>query len=337
MAFELPFDTALLRQVYVDGAWQEPHSSAVIDGHSPVDAAHVFTVAHANEADVDRAVDAAKRAFDRGPWPRMSHAERAEVLEKFAVILRQHAAVFSQVWTAQTGTLKGMADNSANYSIGAIDRNVALASTYPFKETFEGDGGFKAILREPVGVVAAIAPWNAPLATLLNKIAPALLAGCTVIMKPAPETPLEAYIVAYCADQAGFPAGVVNLLVADREVSDYLVRHADVDKVSFTGSVAAGKRIASVCADRLARVTLELGGKSAAIVCDDYDIAQAAKSLAGNMVMLSGQNCAALTRALVPAQQQDEFLGALKDELAAVKIGDPLEDGVRLGPLAMPR
>jgi len=335
--FQLPFDDETLRKIYVDGAWATPSRTDVIEGHSPVDGSHVFTVAHAGESDVDAAVAAAKEAFDHGPWPQMSHGERAKILDQFAVILRKHAQLFSDVWTAQTGTLKGMADNSANYSIGAIDRNVALASTYPFKETFESDSGFKAILREPVGVVAAVAPWNAPLATLLNKIAPALLAGCTVIMKPAPETPLEAYIVAHCAHLTGFPKGVINLLVADREVSDYLVRHPDVDKVSFTGSVVAGKRIASVCADRLARVTLELGGKSAAIICDDYDMAQAAKSLAGNMVMLTGQNCAALTRALVPRAQQEAFLSALVAELDAVKIGDPLDPEVRLGPLAMPR
>lgn len=335
--FAYPFDETTLRKIYVDGAWQASTTDAVIEGHSPVDGSHVFTVAHASEADVDSAVSAAKSAFDSGEWPQMTHSQRAKVLAKFAEILREHGQLFSAVWTAQTGTLKGMADNSPNYCIGAIDRNVDLAETYPFIETFEGEGGFKAIVREPVGVVAAIAPWNAPLATLLNKIAPALLAGCTIIMKPAPETPLEAYITAECAHRAGFPKGVINLVVADRDVSDYLVRHPGVDKVSFTGSVTAGKRIASVCADRIARVTLELGGKSAAIICDDADLAQAAQSLAGNTVMLSGQNCAALTRALVPADKQEAFLKMLVAELESVKIGDPLEEGVRLGPLAMQR
>lgn len=335
--FAYPFDEETLRKVYVDGAWQASSGSDVIEGYSPVDGRHVFSVAHATTADVDAAVSAARAAFDKGEWPKMSHKERAVVLERFAEVLRSHGALFSAVWTAQTGTLKGMADNSPNYCIGAVDRNVALAETYPFIERFDGNGDFKAIVREPVGVVAAIAPWNAPLATLLNKIAPALLAGCPVIMKPAPETPLEAYIVAQCAHEAGFPKGVINLVVADREVSDYLVRHEGVDKVSFTGSVNAGKRIASVCADRIARVTLELGGKSAAIICDDYDMAAAAKSLAGNTVMLSGQNCAALTRALVPADQQDAFVQALKQELEAVKIGDPNDPEVRLGPLAMAR
>lgn len=335
--FAYPFDEQTLRKVYVDGAWQASTGRDVIEGYSPVDGRPVFSVAHATPADVDSAVAAARAAFDTGDWPKMSHKERAVVLARFAEIMRSHGALFSAVWTAQAGTLKGMADNSPNYCIGAVDRNVALAETYPFIETFEGNGDFKAIVREPVGVVAAIAPWNAPLATLLNKIAPALLAGCPVIMKPAPETPLEAYIVAQCAHEAGFPKGVVNLVVADREVSDYLVRHEGVDKVSFTGSVTAGKRIASVCADRIARVTLELGGKSAAIICDDYDMAAAAKSLAGNTVMLSGQNCAALTRALVPADKQEAFVQALKEELEAVKIGDPLDPEVRLGPLAMAR
>lgn len=334
--YTLPFDEARLGQIYVNGAWQAPASDALIKGYSPVDGSHVFTVAHANEADVDAAVSAARNAFDEGVWPQMSPVERAKVLARFAEILREQSQTFSDVWIAQSGALKGMAANSGEYSISALDRNVALAETYPFIETFEGDS-FKAIVREPVGVVATVAPWNAPLATLLNKIAPALMAGCPVIMKPAPETPLEAYVVAHCADQAGFPPGVINLLVADREVSDYLVRHEGVDKVSFTGSVVAGRRIASVCADRIARVTLELGGKSAGIVCDDYDIAVAAKSMAGNIVMLSGQNCAALTRAIVPAAKHDEFVAAVIEELKTVKIGNPLEDGVRLGPLAMQR
>lgn len=335
--FNYPFDEATLRKIYVNGAWTASTRTDVIEGHSPVNGSHVFTVAHASEADVDSAVSAARTAFDSGEWPQMSHVERAKILAKFAEVLREYGQLLSDVWVAQTGTLKGMADNSPDYCVGAIDRNVALADTYPFIETFEGGGGFKAIVREPVGVVATIAPWNAPLATLLNKIAPALLAGCTIIMKPAPETPLEAYITAECAHRAGFPKGVINLVVADRDVSDYLVRHTGVDKVSFTGSVNAGKRIASVCAERIARVTLELGGKSAAIICDDADLAQAAKSLAGNTVMLSGQNCAALTRALVPAAKQEEFLKLLKAELDTVKIGDPREEGVRLGPLAMPR
>lgn len=328
----LPID-----KVFYDGAWQTPSTQHTQTLISPVTEEAVAHVALAAEADVDAVVASARAAFDEGPWPKLTPKERAQTLERFAEIMRSKGQEFADVWIAQTGTLKGMASNSANYSISAIDRNVALADSYPFLEVFDQYDDFRAIVREPVGVVAAIAPWNAPLATMLNKIGPALMAGCPVIMKPAPETPLEAYLIAQSAIEAGFPPGVVNLFVADRDVSDYLVRHVGVDKVSFTGSVGAGKRIASVCADRIARVTLELGGKSAAIVLEDADLTAAAKSLAGNMVMLSGQNCAALTRALVPASLQEDFVTALIDELETVKIGDPLEKGIRLGPLAMER
>ncbi|MEO0412354.1 MAG: aldehyde dehydrogenase [Pseudomonadota bacterium] len=326
-----------INQFYWDGAWQSPASDDHWEIISPVTEDKVVSVALADEADVDAAVAAARSAFDTGPWPTMTPQERAEHLSRFAETLRGKGEDFAKAWMAQAGTLKGMAANSGGYSISAIDRNVALADTYPFIEVFDQYEDFRAIVREPVGVVAAIAPWNAPLATMLNKIGPALMAGCPVIMKPAPETPLEAYLVAQGAHEAGLPPGVVNLIVAGRDVSDYLVRHTGVDKVSFTGSVAAGKRIASVCAERMARVTLELGGKSAAILLDDCDIAASAKSLAGNMVMLSGQNCAALTRALVPRAMQDAFLEALIADLETVRIGDPLDEGVRLGPLAMER
>ncbi|MEM9289261.1 MAG: aldehyde dehydrogenase [Pseudomonadota bacterium] len=322
---------------YWNGAWQTPLGTGSFDIVSPVTEETLLSMPQAAEADMDAAVASARTAFDQGPWPTLKPAERAEILTRFAALIREKGDLLARVWTMQAGTLPGMAGNSAGYSVSAIDRNVALADSYPFIEVFDQYDDFRAIVREPVGVVAAIAPWNAPLATMLNKIGPALMAGCPVIMKPAPETPLEAYIVAACADEAGFPPGAVNLIGAGREVSDYLVRHPGVDKVSFTGSVAAGKRIASVCGDRIARVTLELGGKSAAIICEDADLEQAAKSLAGNIVMLSGQNCAALTRALVPATLQDIFLGHLSAELDTVKVGPPEEEGVRLGPLAMKR
>ena len=145
--------------------------------------------------------------------------------------------------------------------------------------------GAAVIAREPVGVVAAIAPWNAPLIILVNKVIPALLAGCSVVMKPAPEAPLEAYLIAEAAEAAGLPAGVLNLVTAHREASELLVRHPGVDKVSFTGSTVAGQRIASLCGERIARCTLELGGKSAAVVCDDYDVAQTAKQLASTIII----------------------------------------------------
>jgi len=172
---------------------------------------------------------------------------------------------------------------------------------------------------------------------MTGKIAPALVAGCTVVMKPAPETPIEAYIIAEAAEAAGLPAGVLNLVTAHREASDYLVRHAGVDKVSFTGSVGAGRRIASVCGERMARCTLELGGKSAAIVLDDADIAMTARTLAMVITMSAGQVCATLSRAIVTKGKHDDLVAALRQELAAITVGHPDDPEARMGPLAMQR
>jgi aldehyde dehydrogenase (NAD+) len=192
-------------------------------------------------------------------------------------------------------------------------------------------------VREPVGVVAAIAPWNAPYAIMMQKVAPALVAGCTVIMKPAPETPLEAYIVAECAEEAGLPPGVLNLVPAHREASDHLVCNPGVDKVGFTGSTAAGRRIASVCGERIARVTLELGGKSAALVLDDFPIEQAAGILTGTICTMTGQVCATLSRVIVSRHRHDELAEAIVAAMAGIRVGAPDDPQSQMGPLAMQR
>lgn len=328
-------DSAHFRLIYVDGAWAAPSSDRVIEVVSPVTEEIVFQVAEAVEADTDAAVASARKAFDTGPWPRMTPEERAETLKAFAAELRARKDDFVIAWTEQTGVIQKMAQMSPEYSIGNVDRAVEQASSFPFIEEHPSNSGAALLVREPVGVVAAISPWNAPLATMLTKIAPALVAGCPVIMKPAPQTPVEAYIVAECADKAGFPPGVVNLVTADRDASDHLVRHPGVDKVSFTGSLAVGQRIASVCGERIGRVTLELGGKSAAIILDDYDLEAAAQSLVGGICVLSGQNCAALTRVIVSRDRHDELVAHLVKAAETVTVGDPYDPEIKLGPLTM--
>jgi acyl-CoA reductase-like NAD-dependent aldehyde dehydrogenase len=214
-----------------------------------------------------------------------------------------------------------------------------LAGSYPFetRQPISMGPGTAVIVREPVGVVVAIAPWNAPFAIMTQKIAPALVAGCTVIMKPSPETPLEAYIIAECAEAAGFPHGVINLVPAHREASDYLVRNPGVDKVSFTGSTVAGRRIASVCADRVARCTLELGGKSAAIILEDFPIEEAAGILTGTICTMTGQVCATLSRVIVPRAKHDALAAAICKAMGQIKVGDPNDPATQMGPLAMER
>lgn len=328
---------AHFNRFYIGGVWVEPSTDRTLKVYSPVSENLVAEVAEAVEADVLTAVAAARVAFDDGPWPALAPTERATYLEELASQLRGRSDDLAAAWAAQTGVVAGLADAASEYAISAIDRNVALAATFPFIERQETASGAGYLVQEPAGVVAAIAPWNVPLITMLNKIASALLAGCSVIMKPAPQTPAEAYIIAECAEKAGLPPGVVNLITADRDASDFLVQHHDIDKVSFTGSVAAGKRIASVCGERIARVTLELGGKSAAIILDDYDLDTAADSLAPAVCMIAGQNCAALTRVIVSRDRHDELVGLIVKRMQNIKVGDPRDPETQLGPLAMKR
>jgi acyl-CoA reductase-like NAD-dependent aldehyde dehydrogenase len=225
-----------------------------------------------------------------------------------------------------------------DWALESFEAAVAAAATFQFTERHPStSAGAAYVVHEPVGVVAAIAPWNAPLMSMAVKVAPALIAGCTVVMKPAPETPLEAYILAECADAAGFPPGVVNLVAADREASDHLVCNPGVDKVAFTGSTAVGRRIAQVCGERVARCSLELGGKSAAIVLDDFDAEAAGKLLARTISFHSGQVCAMLSRAVVPQSKHDAIARAIADEMAKIKVGHSGDAGTEMGPLASKR
>ena len=188
-------------------------------------------------------------------------------------------------------------------------------------------------MREPVGVVGAIIPWNAPIGLITYKLAPALLAGCTVVLKCSPEAPGDAYVVAEIAEAIGLPAGVLNVVTADREVSELLVRDPRVDKITFTGSTAAGRRIASICGERIARCTLELGGKSAALILDDMDLDEAAATLARAECMLVGQVCSSLTRIVVTRQRHDELVDALAGAFSQVRVGDPFDPATQMGPL----
>jgi aldehyde dehydrogenase (NAD+) len=218
-----------------------------------------------------------------------------------------------------------------------LDVYSKLATTFPWEETRHGMFGETRVRREPVGVVAAIIPWNVPLFIAVNKVIPALLAGCTVILKPAPETPIDALWLGGLFQEAGLPEGVLSVLPADRVVSEYLVTHPGVDKVSFTGSTAAGRRVGSLATERLKRISLELGGKSAAIVLDDVDLASSAFMLAYSGLMNSGQACVAQTRILAPRSRYDEVTEALVESAKMLTVGDPLDPATQLGPLVAER
>jgi acyl-CoA reductase-like NAD-dependent aldehyde dehydrogenase len=328
---------------FVAGKWARPHTDAVIevaDSHSE----EIFcTVPEASAADMDAAISAARTAFDTGPWPLMSHRERAEHMRVLAEKLEAKAEEYSQIWPRESGMIYKAARVMTPGFPATIRYYADLAETFPFEQvatptpTPMRGGDFGLLVREPVGVVGAIIPWNAPLMLLTQKLSPALIAGCTVIVKMSPEAPGAGYLVAEAAEEAEIPPGVINMLTADREVSELLVRDPRVDKISFTGSTAAGRRIAGLCGERIARCTLELGGKSAAVILDDADIESAATILGRAGCQNTGQVCASLTRIVVPQSRHDEFADALAATVSAVRVGDPFDKSTQMGPLAMER
>lgn len=331
-------DIAHAGKLFIGGAWMESTGDRVLEIVSPDSEEVVARVAEATAEDMDRAVAAAREAFDEGEWPRMTPAERGRILRKMGAELQRRAPELARAWTAQVGGLASFAPIMTGGATAAFLQIADYADTFPFVERRPSTQADTAIIvQEPVGVVAAIAPWNAPYGIMSSKVAYALVAGCAVIIKPSPETPLEAYIMAEAAEVAGVPAGVVNLVCGGREASDHLVQNQGVDKVSFTGSTAAGKRIGEVCAGRVARCTLELGGKSAAIVRDDFPIEAAAAILGNTITVMSGQVCAMLTRAIVSRKRHDALADAIKAVIEGIRIGHSDAPDAQLGPVAMKR
>jgi aldehyde dehydrogenase (NAD+) len=218
-----------------------------------------------------------------------------------------------------------------------INAIVGLAGDYPWEDTRSGLLGESVVRREPVGVVAAIVPWNSPQATAMTKVIPALLAGCTVVLKPSPETSLDALLLAEILASTGLPKGVVNVVTGGTEAGEHLVAHPGVDKVAFTGSTEAGRRVAAVCGAQLKRVTLELGGKSAAIILDDADLDATIEGLRLASFMNSGQTCVAQTRILASRSKYAAVVDALATLTAALKVGDPIDAQTEIGPLASRR
>jgi aldehyde dehydrogenase (NAD+) len=326
-------------ELYIDGDWVRPSSSATIKVINPTTEQVAFSVPAAQAADMDKAVGAAREAFDRGPWPRLTHVQRAEYLRTIATAFADFSERLGDIWSTEVGVLHSIARNSAVGCAAAYTQYADMAADFPFLErhapTAGGVAGF--LVREPVGVVGIIVPWNGPMGLITRKLAPALLAGCTTVIKVAPEAPGAGYIMAEIAEQVGLPAGVINVVTADRPVSEMLVTEPRIDKIAFTGSTAAGRRIASLCGGRVARVSLELGGKSAALILDDMDIDTAAQSIVGPACMVAGQVCSSLTRIIVSRFHHDQLVEALSSRFAQVRVGDPFDANSEMGPLTMQR
>ena len=321
--------------LYVGGRWTAPAGSDFLDVVSPATEEVVARVPDPTEEDIDRAVASARDAFDNGPWPRMSPSERADTMERISKGLEARIPEMAQTITREMGSPIGFSMAGKAFAPKMVlDYYTGLAREFAFEEPRAGAlGGRVLVRREPVGVCGLIVPWNVPLYVTMLKLSPALAAGCTAVVKAAPETPLNGYLLAEIASEAGLPEGVLSILHARREPAERLVVHPDVDKIGFTGSTAAGKRIAGLCGQQLKRFTLELGGKSAAIVCDDADLDEAVPQLLPGALMNSGQACIAQTRILASKRRYSEVVEALVEHVGAMRVGDPLDEATGCGPL----
>ncbi|MEU9884914.1 aldehyde dehydrogenase [Sphaerisporangium sp. NPDC051011] len=325
-------------RLFIGGDWVAPSGTATIDVISPHTEEVVGRVPDGTPADMDRAVAAARQAFDHGPWPRMTMPERAEVVGRLAALYAARQAELADVITLEMGSPIAFSQMAqAPQPLGMLQYFSELGKTFAVEDERPGVFGPVVVRREPVGVVAAIVPWNVPQFVIMTKLAPALIAGCTVVIKPAPETPLDSYLLAEMIKEAGVPDGVVNIVAAGREAGEHLVAHPGVDKVAFTGSTAAGRRIGAICGEQLKRCSLELGGKSAAIILDDCDLGAAMGFLSIATLMNNGQACVAQTRILASTSRYDEVVQAISDMVAGQRVGDPADPATGIGPLVARR
>lgn len=320
---------------FINGDWVEPRGS---ETHVALEAATgepLGTAAMGTDADIDAAVVAARHALDHGPWGRTSAAERAEVMLRFAAAMGARAETTSQLVSRENGmpiTLSGAYNGLA--PAGLLQMYAEIIKSEPLEVPRPSQAGATLVRREPVGVVGAIVPWNYPQVLAMMKIAPALAAGCTVVLKPSPETALDAYVMGDAALEAGLPPGVLNIVLAGREAGAALVGHPLVDKIAFTGSTAAGRIIGAECGRLIRRCTLELGGKSAAIFLDDGDVEAFKQNLGSTSFMNNSQTCVTQSRILAPRSRYDEVVDAVAAFAEEMVVGDPLDPSVTCGPMA---
>jgi aldehyde dehydrogenase (NAD+) len=316
-------------RLYVDGGWVAASGGEGIPVENPATEEVLATVPAATATDVDRAVLAARRAFPA--WAATSRRERAEYLQRLLDGLTKRAEDIGETITRDVGTPLRVA---TRIQAGLPQTDVATYVDLLGQEETDERVGNSLVVREPAGVVAAITPWNYPLHQVTCKLAPALAAGCTVVIKPSEVAPLSVYQLFDAIDEAGLPAGVVNLVSGyGPVVGEALATHPEVDVVSFTGSVRAGSRVAELAAKSIKRVTLELGGKSANVILDDADLETAVKVGVSNAFLNGGQTCTAWTRMLVPAGRQEDALELAKRFAEGFRTGDPLDPATKLGPM----
>jgi aldehyde dehydrogenase (NAD+) len=321
----------------IGSRWAAPAGPGMLEVISPTTETVIGHVPESKTGDMDFAVTAARRAFDSGPWPRMSFKERAEFLLRIGELLMPRIEEATQLQIDEMGSPWAFMSKTTQGGIAGVPALLSDAAEVNTREVRQGAAGKVVVFRDPIGVVASIIPWNAPVSLVLGRMLPGLAAGCPVIVKPAPESPLSAYLVAEAAIEAGLPEGVLSIIPGGREVGEHLVSHPGIDKVTFTGSSAAGSRVASLCGAGLKSATLELGGKSAAIVLPDADLDRDLGALIDSSMPNNGKVCFSTTRILAPKQRSAELVGRLVAAVGAMKVGDPHDPDTDFGPLVAAR
>jgi betaine-aldehyde dehydrogenase len=321
-------------ELFIGGKWVEPSTSEVIEVRSPATGELVGKVPMAAEADVNAACAAARKAFDEGPWPQMSPEERAAILTAAVKIMEERADELKFLLAAETGqppTIVDMMQYGA--AMAAFQFFAGAADKFTWRDFRDGVYGTTMVLREPIGVVAAVTAWNVPFFLAANKLGPALLAGCTIVVKPAAETPLSLFAMADIFAEAGLPEGVLSVVPGGVETGRALTANPEIDKFTFTGSSAVGKEIAKIAAEKLKPCSLELGGKSAAIILEDADLDSTLPMLVFSGLMNTGQACVGQTRILAPRSRYDEVVEKLGEAVRNMPIGLPDNAGAMIGPL----
>jgi acyl-CoA reductase-like NAD-dependent aldehyde dehydrogenase len=324
-------------RLFISGEWVEPSTDATVEVLNPADGSVVAEVAEPSIADADRAVAAARQAFEEGPWPTMPVEERVAICRRFAAAIEARGEEIGRAWTIESGAPIGYSGIMGGVAAGIWQHVLSLAPTLQFEERRTSDTGDVLIRREPVGTVLAILTYNGPVNLMGMKVFPALVAGCPVVVKPAVESQLTMRLIADCATDAGFPAGVLSVLAGDVEVSKHLVGHEGIDMIAMTGGTEIAIDVVSRSAGRLARTALELGGKSPAIIAEDADLDDVAVSLVPGATAHCGQVCVALSRILAPRSRYEEVVDYLAEKWRNIRVGDPMDPSTEVGPLANAR
>ncbi|MFD7811660.1 aldehyde dehydrogenase [Streptomyces sp. NPDC059785] len=324
-------------RLFIASSWTAPSSAELLDIRSPHDGGVLGRAAQALPADVDRAVAAARAAFEDGTWRRTAPAERVAVLRRFNALREENAERIAELISAENGSAGWFTLAGQPGLTRQANAYLKAAEEFGWEETLvPSDPGSRVrsvVRREAVGVVAAVIPWNSPFSSATAKIIPALLAGNSVVLKVSPENSLSMGLLAKLLERVGLPEGVISVLPADRETSEYLVSHPDVDKIAFTGSTRAGRRIAAIAGEQLKRVSLELGGKSAAVILPDADLGAVVRGLKFQSLLNNGESCIAQTRILAPRSRYEEVVTALKELMESLKVGAPDDPDTFIGPM----